>query len=276
MRIADELARQLGQLRVALRQCGQMRQRLADVLGGGLRGPPAREQSQSAAVGGVDQLGDLVEVRLGQPDPARRGQVLGHVEDRLLAVVERRPHVEALPGAVRSVVVLRRIRPGDAGAQPERGGDRVEVAAELERGGGEDGRLLGEQLLPHRPGDLERGDTEEEVAAAVAVGAPLRDPEDVLLRARCHPLGCLEQVLGPALRLRRGGVPLARARRRLLREGRDEGAGSVADQGQRVGELLGHVVDPAGLLGGDGVAQRVPGIPEVVGLGALDVALRPS
>ena len=39
VRVADELPRQLGQLRVALRQGGQVRQPLADRLGRGLGGP---------------------------------------------------------------------------------------------------------------------------------------------------------------------------------------------------------------------------------------------
>ncbi len=60
--VLDELARELGQLGVALGERREVRQLLADVLGGGLRRPAAREQPEGAAVRGVDQLGDLVEL----------------------------------------------------------------------------------------------------------------------------------------------------------------------------------------------------------------------
>ena len=63
----DELPGQLGQLGLALRQRGQVRQRLADVLGGRLGGPAAGEQPERAPRGRVDQLGDLVELRLVSP-----------------------------------------------------------------------------------------------------------------------------------------------------------------------------------------------------------------
>ena len=89
VRVGDELSGQLGQLGVTLREGGQVRQRLADVLGGGLRGTAAGEQPEGAAVGGVDQLGDLVEVRLRQAVATGGREVAGDVEDRLLAVVER-------------------------------------------------------------------------------------------------------------------------------------------------------------------------------------------
>ena len=98
VRVVDELPGQLGQLGVALGQRGQVRQPLADGLRGGLGGPPAREQPERPALAGVDQLDDLVELRHTEAVAARRRQVAGDVEDRLLGVVERAADVEAAPG----------------------------------------------------------------------------------------------------------------------------------------------------------------------------------
>ena len=71
VRVADELAGELRQLRVALRERGQVREPLADLLGGRLGSTPAGEQPERATVGGVDQVDDLVE--LGLPRPSRPG-----------------------------------------------------------------------------------------------------------------------------------------------------------------------------------------------------------
>ncbi len=229
----------------------------AHVLRRGLGRPAAGEQPQGAALRGVDQLGDLVEVGLGQAVAARGRQVSGHVEDRLLAVVERRADVEPLPGRP---PVLRR--------QPERRRHGVEVAAQLEGGRGEHGRLLRQQPVAHRAGDLERSDRQV-VAAAVAL--PLAQPEHVLVGAGRHPLGGHEDLLRPALGLRHPGV---RRVARLARERRDEGARRVADQGEGVGELLGLPVDPARRTRLEVVPQRLARVREVVGLGLLDVPLR--
>src|SRR3954468_362377 len=49
----------------ARRERGRGGTRLAPVHGSGTGGPPAGEQAEGAPVGGVDLLGDLVEVGLG-------------------------------------------------------------------------------------------------------------------------------------------------------------------------------------------------------------------
>ena len=72
MRVRDELPGQLGELCVALGERGEVRQPLADVVGGCLGGAAGGEEPQGAAVGGVDQLGDLVELGLAEPVPPRR------------------------------------------------------------------------------------------------------------------------------------------------------------------------------------------------------------
>ena len=97
-RSTRELARELGQLGLSLREGGQVWQPLADPDRGGLGGAARREQAEGAPLGGIDELGDLVELGLTEPVAAGRGQVLGDIEDRLLAVVERRPDVDAPPG----------------------------------------------------------------------------------------------------------------------------------------------------------------------------------
>jgi hypothetical protein len=83
VRVLDELPRQLGQLRVALRERGQVREPLANLLGSSLRSPPAREQTQRATVGSVDQVDDLIELSLLETVTPRCRQVLGDVQDRL-------------------------------------------------------------------------------------------------------------------------------------------------------------------------------------------------
>ena len=89
MRVLDELARELGQLGVALCERGQVWQPFTDLLGRGLGGPAAREQPEGAAVRGVDEVDDLVELGLLEAVAARGRQVLRDVQDRLVGIVER-------------------------------------------------------------------------------------------------------------------------------------------------------------------------------------------
>ena len=230
-----------------------MGQPATHLLGRGLGRAAAREQPERAAAGGIDELHDLVELGRPQPVAPRRRQVAGDVEDRLLAVVERRADVE--PGVV-------------VGGEPERRRDRTEVAAEPQRGAGEHDGLVGQQLVAHRPPDLQRRDVEP---GRLPVGA-LGQPQHVGVAAGRHPLGDREHLLHRPTgllptRVALGLVLLAGVRRQT-------GPGRVADEHQRVGEHLGHGVDPARLGLGYRGRQRVARVAEFVGLAALDEPLR--
>ncbi len=89
MGVLDELLGELGQLRVALGERGQVGQARPHGLGRGLCSAPGREQTERAALEGVDEVADLVELRGAEAVAAGLRQVAGDVEDRLLAVVER-------------------------------------------------------------------------------------------------------------------------------------------------------------------------------------------
>ena len=211
-------------------------------LGRGLRGAAGREQAERAAVEGVDEVADLVELRGAEAVAAGLRQVAGDVEDRLLAVVEGRADVDALP---RQRVVG--VGGGDLVADPlggleaERGGDGAEVAAEHQRRAGEDDGLVGEQLVAHRAPHLQRRDVEPGREAV----AGLAQPQHVGLGAGRHPLGVDEDLLHHALGLGAAGVGLALAAG-LARERRQARARRVAHEHQGVGELVGHLVDAAG------------------------------
>jgi hypothetical protein len=97
VRVLDELLGQLGQLGVALRERGQVRQPLAHRLGRGLGGP-ADENSPSVRPSAASTSSTISSSWAGaEPVAAGRRQVAGDVEDRLLAVVERRADVEPAP-----------------------------------------------------------------------------------------------------------------------------------------------------------------------------------
>lgn len=104
MRVLDELARELGQLRVALGERGQVRQAGSYGLGGRLGGAARGEQAEGPALERVDEVADLVELGGAEAVAAGLGQVARDVEDGLLPVVEGRADVEALPGKRRLVV----------------------------------------------------------------------------------------------------------------------------------------------------------------------------
>src|SRR3954454_6159566 len=97
VRVLREQSSELGQLCLALREDRQVRQAFARGLRGGLGGSAAGEQAQGTAVGGVDQVDDLVERLPVEPVPARRRQLPGDVQDRLAWIVERRPDVDPAP-----------------------------------------------------------------------------------------------------------------------------------------------------------------------------------
>jgi len=86
--VLDELARELGELGVPLGERRQVGQPLAHLRRRRLRRPARAEQPERAALGGVDELADLVELGLAEPVAAGGRQVAGDVEDRLAGVVE--------------------------------------------------------------------------------------------------------------------------------------------------------------------------------------------
>ncbi len=121
---------------------------------------------------------DLVERVVAGAVAAGRRQVRGDVGDGLLRVVERAADVEALP--------LR----GALAAQPDRAGDGVERAAELERRGGEDDGALLEDLVAHEHRHAHRRDAQHRAPARVAV-----QPHDVELALLEDALGVLVDLV---------------------------------------------------------------------------------
>ena len=85
---------------------------------GALRG----EQPERAAAGGLDQPGELVEERVGEPVATGTRQVARGVEDALALVGERRADVERVPARALALRPIR--RPGRA--EPERARERLE------------------------------------------------------------------------------------------------------------------------------------------------------
>ena len=173
----DELLGQLGQLGVALRQRGEVRQPLADRLRGGLGGPPAGEQPEGAAVGGVDEPDDLVELRLARGRRARAAAGAGRGRG-CPAGRSRTASPTSMPR--QGSASWPRLRPRGAGLQeplgglePDAAGDGGEVAAEHQRGAGEHHGLVGEQLVAHLAPHLQRRDAQpRRDPVAVALGEP--------------------------------------------------------------------------------------------------------
>ncbi len=161
---------------------------------------------------GVDELDDLVELGLAEPVATGRRQVAGDVEDRLAAVVERRPGVEAAPGQGTSpaVGVDRPVKSSvsttrSAGLEADRHGHRGEVAAEHQGGRGEHRRLVGEQLVAHLAPHLQRRHAQPRRDAVAA----LAQPEHVAAARGSHPLGGHEDLLHQPAGLGAAGVDLA-------------------------------------------------------------------
>src|SRR5207253_1264167 len=111
-----------------------------DGLGRRLGGPARREEPQRAAAGGLDELGDLVELGVRDALASWRGQVFGDVEHGLLAVVERRADIDAVVLAV---------------GEPERVRDGGEAATQRERGAGENDSVFAEELVAQIAGNVD-------------------------------------------------------------------------------------------------------------------------
>jgi len=125
------------------------------------RGNAGSRRGRGTAVGGVDQLGDLLELAGAESVAAGLGQVPGDVEDRLLAVVERAADVEANPGLgvvfhlVGGLVTVARATSSTSEGvldrrRSDRGGHGGEVATQHQGRRHHDDGFLGEQLLAQR------------------------------------------------------------------------------------------------------------------------------
>ena len=146
VRVTDELLGQLGQLRLALGERGEVRQPLADHLGGPLGGAARGEQPQRAALRGVDQLDDLVELRArrARRDPAGAGarRRRGWPACRSRRVSPRRARATGGRRRARRARPTGRVVHALGGLEPHRRRHRREVAAEHQGGGGEDRGLV--------------------------------------------------------------------------------------------------------------------------------------
>ena len=227
VRVLDELLGELGQLRVALGERGQVRQaRRAPPRprsrrrAGRRRGPSVRPSS------GVDELADLVELGLAEAVAAGRRQVAGDVEDGLLAVVERRADVDALPrqrvvgvgGGDRWPTRSVGLRPSEVATAPK---SPPSISVALVKT-----TVLSVSSLSRIGPHTCSGATWSR--AGMRSRASL-EPQHVGLGAGGHPLGVDEDLLHHALGLGAAGVGLAVAAG-LAREGRQAGAGGVAHQ----------------------------------------------
>ncbi len=115
--------------------------------------------------GGHNELVDLIDGFFGQAIAARRGQVLGGVQDAGFGWVERRARVQGVIGAARHAPL---------------GGHGIEAAAEGEGGRGQHHRLLPKEVLAQHVGDGQGRHGEGlGVAARIAL-----EPDDVVLFGR--------------------------------------------------------------------------------------------
>ena len=248
LRVAGELAHQRGDLVLALAEETDVAvEPLAHRLGGFLGRPHRGEQPERASARRPHQRLDLVEGLLAEAVAAGCRQVLRHVGDGLLRVVERAAHVEAAP--------LR----GSLATQPHRAGHRIERAAELEGRRRHDDGAVTEDLVAQQHRDTHGRHPEHGAAALVAA-----DPHDVEVALLEDPRGVLEHLVDGGLGHLAGAVgldALLGLELRLHLPGRvphpSEG------QGQRVGyavELaLGELVEDA-LEEDRGVVDGVGGL----------------
>ncbi len=190
---------------------------------------------------------DLVQRLGGHAVAARRRQVPGDVGHGLAGVVERAADVQALPVG------------GTLTAQPERAGDGVERAAELERGRGHDDGAVAEHLVAQQHRHAHRGDPQHRAAARVAA-----DPGHVELALLEDALGVLEDLVDGGPRHLPGAVVVLGAGR--LELGLHRAAG-VAHPRQRDRERVGQARQPPlGDLVEDALEQH-RGVGHRLGLG---------
>ena len=187
------------------------------------------------------------------------GQVPGDVEDRLLGVVEGRADVEALP----------RLAPV-GGLEAERGGHGVEVAAELEGGGGEHHGLLGEQPARasgrRRRAARRRAGCRRGCARARSIQSTSWSESAAIRSAMTK--SSWAQPLAWVLRRRRRRCPCGKAETSARAASRTSTSASASSCG------IPSIRPGAAVV--DRVAQHLAGVGQVVGLVALDVPLGPT
>ena len=272
----DELLGQLGQLGVALGEQWQVREPLAHRLGRGLGRARRGEQPERAAVGGVDEVGDLVE--LGRR-PGRRGRAAAGAGRRRGSPAGRsrtasRRRARATAARPSGVGRRSRRRPSTTplgGLSPTLVATASKSPPSISVAQVSTTVLSAEQLVAQRPPHLQRRDAQQPRPAVVAA---LGEPEHVGPR-RLRPVAppsarrSSKTSCTRAARLGAAGVGVAGVVPRLGVR-REAGAGGVAHQHQRVGQLLGIWSNRPGSGSGDRVASASPRVGEVVGLGAVD------
>ena len=197
-------------MHLPLAEHGQLRELGPQVGCGELCRPLRGEQTQGPPVGGPDQFGQFSERIRRDTVPSRVRQAPSDVEDALLGVVERRPHVQPTPlGRVAGLGIL--VDPV-APHETDAAGHRLEGAPQSEGRRGENRGVLSQHLLAHQTGDRQRCHMEFPPEALM-----FAQPDDVMFAQLGHPLGDVENLphRGGGLRaLRVRGLPRRWAHRR--------------------------------------------------------------
>ena len=148
---------------------------LAHVLGGTLGGTLRGEQAQGAALRGLAQFTQTLQLTLVHTK-SRRLQIPGNVHDALLAVVERRTHVDTRPA--RRALAL----------QPQGTGGNVKRVAHRQGRTRQNYGAVSEQAITQLQTDAQRSDIQgrrvgvgSSHVAAVLPAALTRNPQYVLL-----------------------------------------------------------------------------------------------
>ena len=231
---------------LALQQDLQRRPRAQDLRGALGRAPGGEEPEGTPAERG-HQPDQFLGGGVGQPGDAGPGQVRGNVQDALLLVRERRPDVQRPPrcGLVAALGV-----PGQA----ERVRDRVELAAQCQRGRGRHHGAVGVEVVGQDPGHRQRRHHQRGPAL------PLHPRHVVLVLGEqaLHRVRLLVQD--------RSGLLLAdrvRVVRLDLPDRVQAGPGRRVEQGARLAQRLRQPGgEPARRRPGEGVRDRFGGLAE--------------
>ena len=232
-----------------------------------------REQPEGAAVGGVDQLDDLVELRLRRArrgraaagagrrtgSPAGRSRTGCRRRGRATAARRRRARRSVEPSTTRSVGLSPTLVATAAKSPPSISVARVKTT------------VLSVSSLSRIGPHTWSGATQ---SCGGSRSPPSVSQSTSVSSVGGHPLGGREHLLHRALGLGAAGVGLAA--RVALGVRREAGPGGVAHQrpARRRAPRARVSIRP-GRASSIARAQRVAGVGEVVGLVALDVPLRP-